>query len=116
MIPISAVRFAVKVAQRTSLEQDQIDLLVLNISVWIKYRTAPIMKIGQVMRALRTDGKLYNRIKHLSKNRKSPEILEKVIDFWLAKDIYPDTDITFSQMTKFQQERLRKIRGFIRSK
>ena len=116
MIPIIAVRFAVKVAQRTGIEQDDIDTPVNNISYWIKFRSAEFTKLTKIWKAITLEGRLFKKIRRLSNKRKKPEILNQVIDYRLAKDVYPDSDITFDEMSKFQDERFAKFRNFLRSR
>ena len=116
IIPYSAVRFAVKVARQSSLDQDGIENLIHNISKWIKYRSYEGLKIRRLQKLLKFDIGLIENIEKIAKKKKNPSMVATTIDYWLAKDIYPDSDITFEQMVDFQMERAHHIIQFYRSK
>jgi death-on-curing protein len=116
VIPLSAVRFAVKVAQENRLDQDIIENLITNISGWLKYRSASFNDARQLKKIYEYDIKLIKKIAKIAKERKDPEITSRTIDYWLAKDIYPDSDITLEQVLQFLGERGEYTMKFFKQK
>ncbi len=116
IIPLSAVRFAVKVAQKTELNQDDIESLTMNVSNWVKFRTVRFLELRGLMRIIRIDDKLLKKIKKISKKQNKPSLPDQVLDYWLAKDIYPETDITYEEMVNFQNERMERVIAFLKSR
>ncbi len=62
------------------------------------------------------DIELIQKIQKIANNRKKPEILERTIDYWLAKDVYPDSDLTLDQALKFIMERANYTKAFYEQK
>lgn len=111
MIPLSAVRFAVKVAQKTELDQDDIESLTLNVSNRVKFRTVRFLVLRALIRLVRIEGTLLSKIEKISKRQNKSDVPDQILDYWLAKDIYSD-----AEMVNFQKERMERVRAFIKSK
>ena len=74
------------------------------------------LELRALIRVVRIDGTLLGKIKKISKKQNKPDLPDEILDYWLAKDIYPDADITYAEMVNFQKERMEKVRAFIKSK
>ncbi len=115
VVPISAVRFAVQIAKTNVLESEKIEKLVFNIEKWISYRTVQVSDTDRIVELVEQDIKLMSIIKQLSASNRKRDFRNKVVDYWLAKDIYPDNNIKFDDLRKFHKERLDRILNFLRA-
>ena len=114
IMPLSAVRFTIRVASITTLENDRITSLIQNISSWISSRTAPINKITEIKEIYKIDIKLLHTLKKISKSRRDREMLDDVIGYWVGNDIYPDNKYYFKDFVDFYANRQTKILGYLR--
>jgi len=113
VVPLTAVRFAVQIAKTNVLESEKIEDLTQNIEKWISYRTAQVTDIDKMRRLIDLDLRQLDTIKHLSRSNRKKNFVNKVLDYWLAKDIYPDSNIKFDELRKFHLERLERILLFL---
>ncbi len=116
VIPLSATGFAVKVAKNNRLDQEIIENLIKNISEWLKYRSASINDIPRLKKIFKYDNELIQKIQKIANDRKKQEILARTIDYWLAKDVFPDSDLTLDQALKFIEERANYTMAFYKQK
>lgn len=116
VIPLSAVRFAVKIAQHNRMGQDDIESLVNNIKNWIEDRSINLRNPTNIMRITAQDAELIASLEKISAKREDESILENTIDYWIAKDIYPESDFTFEQLMDFLEERMGHLLTFLEMK
>lgn len=114
VVPLTAVRFAVQIAKTNVLESEKIENLVFNIEKWISYRTVKVSDTDRIIRLVEQDIKLLSTIKQLSVLNRKRNFRNKVVDYWLAKDIYLDNNIKFDDLRKFHLERLDRILNFLK--
>lgn len=114
VVPISAVRFAVQIAKTNVLESEKIEKLVFNIEKWISYRTVQVSDTDRIVELVEQDIKLMSIIKQLSASNRKRDFRNKVVDYWLAKDIFPDNNIKFDDLRKLHMERLDRILNFLK--
>lgn len=114
VVPLTAVRFAVQIAKTNVLESEKIEELIINIEKWISYRTAKASDIGRITGLVEQDIKLLGIINQLSVSNRKKNFRNKIVDYWLAKDIYLDNNIKFDDLQKFHLERLERILNFLK--
>ena len=113
LIPITAVHFTVQIAKTNVLESEKIDRLIDNIEKWISHRTVPAADIKKIRDLLKKDIDLLTMLLKISQSNRGIDFLKNTVDYWLAKDIYPDNDIKFEDLIKFHTERLNGILKFV---
>ncbi len=114
VIPISAVRFTVKVATNNNLDQDKVESLIWNISKWIRYRTTDLTSFRKTMKLITSDLKVLRLLRKISKKRGDSDLENRVIDYWLGKDIYPDLELSYEEVIAFQEQRYRRMAKYLR--
>lgn len=113
IMPLSAVRFTIKVASINSMESDRINSLMKDIATWIRYRTAVSTDPGKIRKILRIDRKLINTLGKVSRDRNRKELRNDAIRYWIGSDIYPDNNYYFSDFLEFYNERASKVLEFV---
>lgn len=96
------------------LESEKIEKLVFNIEKWISYRTVQVSDTDRIVELVEQDIKLLSIIKQLSASNRKRDFRNKVVDYWLAKDIFPDNNIKFDDLRKLHMERLDRILNFLK--
>ena len=113
VFPLTTVRFAVQIAKTNVLESEKIEDLTKNIEKWISYRTVHVTDLAKIKELIRLDIKQLDTIQRLSRLNGKKNFVNTVLDYWLAKDIYPDNNLKFHELRKFHRERLVKILQFL---
>ena len=103
LFPTNAVRFAIIIAktkaEEEGKEQETTDKLIIEISEWLKKYVAKyndIKKYKKIMFNIRSE--LANIEKLITDN---PEKAEKIMDEWLAIDIYPEYKFNAIELLNF---------------
>lgn len=114
ILPYSAVRFSVKLAKINCLEPDCILLLIHNISKWLRYRSATLDELDRIKEIMQEEERLIRNILEIGKRRRDTSMMERVLDSWLAKDIYPGYDISPKDLINFQNDRYKLVLNFLK--
>ena len=73
----------------------------------------PAADIKKIRDLLKKDIDLLTMLLKISQSNRGIDFLKNTVDYWLAKDIYPDNDIKFEHLIKFHTERLNGILKFV---
>ena len=82
----------------------------------MKCRSTSINNTLRLKKNFAIDIELIQKIQKIANDRKELEILERTIDYWLAKDVFPDSDLTLDQALKFIVERANYTMAFYKQK
>ena len=66
------------------------------------------------MTLITSDLKVLRLLRKISKKRGDSDLENRVIDYWLGKDIYPDLELSYDEVIAFQEQRYRRMAKFLR--
>lgn len=112
--PLGSVRFTIKVARITNLENDSIQTLINNIVKWIRFRTVPITETRKAIQIIEVDIDMLEKLRKISIQRNKPELVQTILEYWIGSDIYPDSINQLKDISSYYKERLSEIKSFMK--
>ena len=89
-------------------------LLIHNIAKWLRYRSATLDELDRIKEIMQEEERLIRNILEIGKRRRDTSMMERVLDSWLAKDIYPGYDISPKDLINFQNDRYKLVLNFLK--
>ena len=80
----------------------------------VSYRTVQVSDTDRIVELVEQDIKLLSIIKQLPASNGKGDFKDKVVDYWLAKDICPDNNIKLDDLRKLHMERLDRILNYLK--
>ena len=112
--PLGSVRFTIKVARITNLENDSIQTLINNIVKWIRFRTVHITETRKAIQIIEVDIDMLEKLRKISIQRNKPELVQTILEYWIGSDIYPDSINQLKDILSYYKERLSEIKSFMK--
>lgn len=117
LVPLSAVRFSVKVAANQNITDKYTQNLILKIAHWIEKHSAPKDNLMEILRMLKLNEKEQRPVFILAQFRLMP-LVKMILIRWLAIDIYPEYEMSAKQILRFlddiRQQNMDEIDDIIR--
>jgi death-on-curing protein len=113
IIPLSAVRLCIKIAQNRDNSEDGINNLINSLVKWIKYRSAEKERLGKLKEIFYSDVKLLKTVKKISKRRKDGSLEEGFVKFCIGTDIYPDNKANYKEILEFLENRYKIVLNYL---
>ena len=115
VIPLSAVRFCIKVAENHDIFEEGNNNLIASIEKWIRFRSKPINNTSGIFKIIKYDISFLIKVKSLSRARKDKELMNNVIHFFLALDLYPDSKTDYNEILGFLKARYQLILNYLKN-
>jgi death-on-curing protein len=114
VIPLSAVRFCIRVAQNRDISQDGIDKVIESIEKWVRSRSKDVNDLAGISGIIKSDIHFLEKVNKISQTSGDKKLTEKVINFFLAFDMYPFNEIGFKDVLVCMQHRYRDILDYLK--
>lgn len=113
VIPLSAVRLCIKIAQNHDNSEDGINQLITILVKWIKYRSTKKDQLENLKKILDSDVKLLKTVRKIAKRRRDSSLKNRFLEYCIGTDIYHDNKTNYMEILEFLENRYKIVLNYL---